>query len=338
MGCCIGHCRRIAPHAPGPLLAVLGAAASASAGLVIAMRAWGDVQVVVVGSMNVDQITYCQRFPDTGETLAAIRHDRGFGGKGANQAVMAARLGARVAIIGCLGEDDLGDATVANLAAQGVDATGVARVPGVSSGVAPIWVDAGGANRILVVPGANAALTAGQVEEALEARSADIVVGQLETPQEATAAAFAWARRVGAVTILNSAPAAAVDPIVLEQVDWLVANESEFALLSGTAPRPEEVAAAAAAWDCGVVVTLGAAGALAAAVGQPAVAVAAPAVDTVDTTGAGDAFVGTFAVAVAAGAAPLEAVRLGCAAGALAVQRPGTQPSFPTAAELTGGR
>ena len=302
------------------------------------MPAWTDVEVVVVGSMNVDQITYCERFPETGETLVATRHERGFGGKGANQAVMAARLGARVAIVGCLGDDDLGDATVANLAAQRIDAAGVARVPGVSSGVAPIWVDGGGANRILVVPGANAALTVGHVERALGARTADVVLGQLETPQAATAAAFAWAHRVGATTILNSAPAAAVDPVVLEHVDWLVANESEFALLGGTAPRPDEVAAAAAAWGCGVVVTLGAAGALAAAAGQPAVAVAAPAVDAVDTTGAGDAFVGTFAVAVAAGAAPLEAVRLGCVAGALAVQRPGTQPSFPTAAELTPRR
>src|SRR5262245_5355810 len=121
--------------------------------------AFDPVDLVVVGSMNVDQITYCRRFPADGETLVAERYAQGFGGKGANQAVMAARLGARVAMVGCLGDDGLGDATLANFAAAGVDTAGVTRVAGVSSGVAPIWVDASGANRILIVPGANAALT-----------------------------------------------------------------------------------------------------------------------------------------------------------------------------------
>lgn len=301
------------------------------------VTAFAAVEVVVVGSMNVDQITYCAHFPEDGETLVAQRYAQGFGGKGANQAVMAARLGARVAMVGCLGDDDLGDATVANFEAMGVDATGVARVPGESSGVAPIWVDARGTNRILIVPGANAALAAEHVEQALGARTADVVVAQLETPQAATAAAFAWARRVGALTVFNPAPAASVERSVLKRVDWLVANESEFAVLWGAAPRPEAIAEAAEAWSCGVVVTLGAAGALVAAKGSAAVAVEAPTVDAVDTTGAGDVFVGTFAVALAARMAPVEAAGLGCAAGALSVQRPGAQASFPTPKELSAG-
>ncbi len=284
--------------------------------------------------MNVDQVVYCERFPEDGETLVARRYAQGFGGKGANQAVMAARLGARVAMIGCLGDDDLGEATMANLAAHGVDATGVARVAGTSSGVAPIWVDATGTNRILIVPGANAAVTADHVERALGGRSADVVVAQLETPQAATSAAFEWARRVGALTVLNPAPAAAVEPSVLARTDWLVANETEFRILRGVAPDSETVSEASRTWSCGVVVTLGRDGALVATGDQRAVAVAAPAVDAVDTTGAGDAFVGTFAVAVASGTTPVSAVRLGCAAGALAVQRPGTQTSFPTPEEL----
>jgi ribokinase len=298
--------------------------------------AFDTVDLVVVGSMNVDQVTYCQRFPADGETLVADRFVQGFGGKGANQAVMAARLGARVAMVGCLGGDDLGDATLANFATAGVDTGGVARIAGVSSGVAPIWVDASGANRILIVPGANGALTAEHVNDALDGHRADAVVAQLETPQASTAAAFEWARAVGALAVLNSAPAAPVEPAVLQRVDWVVANESEFALLFGSDPTPATISDAASAWRCGVVVTLGAAGAVVATPGEPAVSVAAPSAEAVDTTGAGDAFVGTFAVALAAGSSPLDAVRLGCTAGALSVQRPGTQTSFPTAAEVLG--
>jgi ribokinase len=296
--------------------------------------AFDSVELVVVGSMNVDQVTYCTRFPDDGETLVATRYAQGFGGKGANQAVMAARLGTHVSMIGALGDDDLGDVTIANFVEFDVDTTGVGRIVGVSSGVAPIWVDAAGANRILIVPGANGALTAEHVTGALAGRHADVVVAQLETPQEATAAAFAWARASGATTVLNSAPAAPVEPAVLDQVDWLIANEPEFALLFGFEPGPSEIAATAAKSGCGVVVTLGAAGARVAAPGEPAVSVAAPSVTAVDTTGAGDAFVATFAVALAAGSSPEKAVRLGCAAGALSVQRPGTQTSFPTGAEV----
>ena len=145
----------------------------------------------MVGSLNVDQFTYCERFPGDGETLVAGRYAQGFGGKGANQAVMAARLGAGVAMVGCVGDDDLGRATRANLTEHGIDPGGVVAVAGPSTGVATIWVDDTGANRILVVTGANASLTADHVTAALTSTRAHVVVAQLETPQDATAAAFA---------------------------------------------------------------------------------------------------------------------------------------------------
>lgn len=290
------------------------------------------VELVVVGSMMIDQVTYCARFPDDGETLVATSYAQGFGGKGANQAVMAARLGADVAFIGCLGDDDLGDAVIANFAASGVDASEVTRMAGLPSGVAPIWVDGAGANRILIAPGANGALDAQHVNAALARRphAPHAVLAQLETPQSATAAAFDWARGVGAITVLNPAPGSPVAPGILTQLGWLVANESEFAIVAGSPAAAPSVAQAVQRWGCGVVVTLGEAGALFAPPGQAAVAVASPAATAVDTTGAGDAFVGGFTVGLAAGLAPLEAVRLGCVCGSLSVRHQGTQTSYPT--------
>jgi ribokinase len=184
------------------------------------------------------------------------------------------------------------------------------------------------------VAGANAELDAGHVRASLAARSVDVVIAQLETPQEATAAAFASARSMAALTIINPAPAAALDGTVLDGADWIVANESEFALLHGVDPDERSVLVAAAAWGSGVVVTLGAKGALLVAPGETAAVVPAPPADAVDTTGAGDAFVGTFAVTLAAGYSPVEAVRAGCAAGSLSVRSPGAQTSFPTADDL----
>ena len=296
--------------------------------ILAAAERFGAVHVVVVGSMNVDQITYCRRVPDEGETLVADRYEQGFGGKGANQAVMAARLGARVSFVGCVGDDSLGAETVANLTANGVDTTGVRVVPGTATGVAPIWVDEHGANRILIAPGANNALDATHVRSALDAldRPPDVVVAQLETPQSATAAAFTWAAEHEVVTVLNPAPAATIVPEVLEHTTWLVPNESEFELLFGTPVTADSVAAAAG--QRSLVVTCGADGVLVVDASS-ARRVAAPVVDVVDTTGAGDAFVGAFCVALSAKLAPLDAARLAVAAAARSVTARGTQRSFP---------
>src|SRR5262249_36846249 len=159
--------------------------------------------IVVVGSANVDLTAYCDRFPDDGETLPGTSFVQGFGGKGANQAVMAARLGAPVTFVGRVGDDGLGADVLANLRGHAVDTTHVLVTEATSTGVAPIWVDGRGANRILVVPGANGTLTGEDARRALAAvTDAAVVVAQLETPQEATMAAFEWARAAGAVTVL----------------------------------------------------------------------------------------------------------------------------------------
>jgi ribokinase len=291
--------------------------------------------VVVVGSANVDLVAYCDRFPDDGESLVGRTFTQGFGGKGANQAVMAARLGSQVTFVGCVGADSLGAEITANLAAEGIDVSEVVTAEGVSTGVAPIWVDGAGTNRILIVPGANHAFGPPHVTEALDRLgAAAVVVGQLETRQDATAAAFAWARRVGATTILNPAPAADLTPELLARTDWLVPNELEFAALAGGVPTAETVAACAGRWGCDVLVTMGDAGALVGARGTAAVSVPAPVVRAVDSTGAGDAFVGAFAHAIGLGNGPPEAARLGCACGALSVTRPGAQQSFPDRAAV----
>jgi ribokinase len=289
--------------------------------------------ILVVGSTMIDLIAYADRLPEAGETLVGTGFRSGFGGKGANQAVAAARFGARVALVNTVGDDTYGAETVANLEAQGVDTTYVRRVAG-SSGVAPIWVDGAGMNRIIIVPGANLHVPADLAVEAVAAIGPAVVVGQFEIPQEVTAAAFAAARACGAVTVLNPAPGAAVIPEVLAVSDWLAPNEHEFALIGGgmlagdTAGEDALIGALSARLGVSLVVTLGARGAVVQPVGEPCTRVVAPVVHAVDTTGAGDAFVGAFAVGLALGWSAVGAARLGCAFAADSVTRPGTQSSF----------
>jgi ribokinase len=293
----------------------------------------------VVGSANVDMVTYASRIPDRGETLVADRFELGTGGKGANQAVMAARLGAEVAFVGAVGADPFGAMLVEALEAEEIDVGRVARTEGVSSGVAPIWVEPDGANRILIVPGANDRIDPGVAASAVEgADRVDVVLGQLEVPQGVTTAAFRAARARRAITVLNPAPAAAVGAELLALSDWLIPNETEFAGLAGhlelhggTRPDDAAVRRFQSTVRCGVVVTLGVDGAIAVPPGGgQALRVRAPAVSTVDTTGAGDAFVGAFAVGLA-GAVDLEtALTVACACASDSVTRPGTQSSFPS--------
>jgi ribokinase len=300
-------------------------------------------RIAVVGSTMIDLIAYAPRTPAAGETIVGDDFRMGFGGKGANQSVMARLLGADVAMVNALGDDIFGDMTVRNFADLGVDTTHVHRVPG-SSGVAPIWVEPDGTNRIIVVPGANGAMTTEAVTAAITALAPlDVVIGQLEIPQAATAAAFAAARARGAVTVLNPAPAADLGADLLAAADWLIPNESEFARLSGASAEATdaEMVAFAVATGSRVVVTLGARGA--ALLGADGVVrrVPAPAVRAVDTTGAGDAFIGAFAYGLARGLGDEAAVALGIRCATDSVLRPGTQSSFPRgerARELAEGR
>jgi ribokinase len=293
-----------------------------------------EPRIVVVGSTMIDLVAYADRLPDDGETVVGTSYQTGFGGKGANQAVVAARFGARVAMVNTLGDDSHGDSYLEQFAAEGIDTSFVRRAPG-SSGVAPIWVDAGGTNRIIIVPGANLEVRPDVAAQAVESFAPRVVVGQFEIPQSTTTAGFAAARRLGATTILNPAPGAALDGELLAVTDWLVPNETEFALVTGQPLRgtPDEeaatVAATASTLGCSVVVTLGERGAVVVRPGEPSTRVETPRVTAIDTTGAGDAFVGAFAVGLALGMPAVEAARLGCGAAADSVTRLGTQTSYP---------
>jgi ribokinase len=296
--------------------------------------------VVVVGSCMLDQITRAVKLPQAGETATGTSYATGFGGKGANQAVMAARLGARVSMVARLGSDPVGQQTLDNFRAQQIDTRHVGIADNQTSGIAPIWVDeTTGQNRIIVVPGANALLSASDVDAAAQAiERAHVVVCQLETPVDATRRAFAIARRAGAVTLLNPAPAAPVPDDVLALTTYLVPNETELAALSGDDVRTIDDAHAAATQLLPrgidrVLVTLGAQGCLL-VTASGATHVTAPAVRAIDTTGAGDAFIGAFGYFLGAGVPELDAMRRACVVASTSVQAHGTQSSYPSAAQL----
>jgi len=291
--------------------------------------------LTVVGSTMIDQISYVTRMPDRGETVVGDRFVQGFGGKGANQAVMARLMGAEVAMVNALGDDGYGEQTLANFASFGIDTTHVRRVPG-SSGVAPIWVEPDGSNRIIIVAGANSGLTPEHGAAAVAAQErVDAVIGQFEIDQAVTTAAFGAARERGAVTILNPAPAAAVSADLAAVTDWIIPNETEFAIIARAAGMPDEVedphalTGLAAEFGARLLVTLGERGAALVGKDGSVHMVPTPRVEAADTTGAGDAFVGAFAFGLASGWDEVTAVRLGCAVAADSVLRPGTQSSFP---------
>jgi ribokinase len=287
--------------------------------------------IAVVGSTNLDLIAYTPRIPGPGETIIGDRFVMGFGGKGANQAVMARLLGATVTMVNCVGDDAYGTLTRDNLAGFGIDVSHVYTASG-ASGVAPIWVEPDGTNRIIVVPGANHALTPEQAAEAVAGLPAlDLVVGQFEIPQRVTAAAFAAARRRGATTILNPAPGDTVDPQLLALSDWIVPNQVELGRITEGAGVDDDTSLRVARRRLGhgLVVTVGAAGAVLVTDDDAVHRFPPPRVVARDTTGAGDAFVGAFAYSLAAGDDPATATRVGVACAADSVTRPGTQTSFP---------
>lgn len=289
-------------------------------------------RIVVVGSVNVDLVVTLGRHPQPGETVLGRSLTVSSGGKGANQAVAAARLGADVALIGAVGDDTYADAALAGLTDAGVDLSAVRRTTG-STGVAIVEVSDDGENTIVVVPGAN-----GEVTPDLVASSAGVIAGagvvvvQGELPAAATEAAVRIAR--GRV-VLNPAPVIRLDRAVLMRADPLVVNEHEGALvlaqLSGDVTSGHEgvVEALLACGITSVVLTLGGAGALVSD-GGPVLRVPAPQVHAVDTTGAGDAFLGALAVRLQAGETLHEAVRFAVRVGSFAVRGSGAQPSYPS--------
>ena len=295
------------------------------------------VSIAVVGSTNIDMVAYADQIPERGETVTGKDFAIGFGGKGANQAVMAARLGVQTYMVGAVGDDVFGQSAIKNFVDQGVNTQYLATVPG-SSGVAPIWVDGGGDNRIIVVPGANAKVTVAQVENAINSiKDLKVVIGQFEIPVEVTTAAFIAARKLGITTILNPAPYRDIPADLLAVTDWLIPNSHEFQALHPQHLEPSSdsvISDFAAAQKINLVVTLGEAGVVIA--DGTITKVTAQSVKPVDTTGAGDCFVGSFAFGLAMQMSPVKAAALGCQTAGLSVTRPGAQSSYPSASEVAG--
>jgi ribokinase len=291
-------------------------------------------RVCVVGSTNVDLTFRTPRLPRPGETLTGGAFLQGFGGKGANQAVMAARLGARVTMLSRVGNDAFGAACMENYRVECIDARHVAADPERPTGTAAILVDDGARNCIIVVPGANSGLGPQHVRAAAGAiEGADVLLGQLEVPLDTTREAFRIARAAGVRTVLNPAPAVPLPDEFLSLADVCVPNETEIEQLTGTATPTREAAEVAARelqarGPRAVIVTLGDRGALVVEA-QDAEFIPAVSVDAVDPTGAGDAFIGSLAVFLAEGAALRESARRANVVAALAVTRPGAQAAFP---------
>ncbi|MCS6852534.1 MAG: ribokinase [Gemmataceae bacterium] len=291
-------------------------------------------RIAVVGSINIDVVVRSRGLPRPGETLVGESFLLCCGGKGANQAVMAARLGARVAMVGVVGHDLFGEHALRNLAMEGIDARHVRRDGGAATGMAAILVDEQGENRIIILPGANHRLTAADVESAADdIRAARLLLCQLEVPVAATHAALRLARAVGATTILNPAPASSLTDDLLALVDLCIPNETELASLTGLSDAEAGARALLRRGPSLVIVTLGDQGALIVD-SRRSEHVPAVAVEVVDTSGAGDAFIGSLAVFLGEGAPLAEAVRRANAVAALTVTRPGTQAAFPQRAAL----
>ena len=301
-----------------------------------------QAKVVVVGSLNMDLVTRASRLPQPGETVVGSGFATVPGGKGANQAVAAARLGAPTAMVGCVGDDAYGVQLRQALLDEGIDCQAVDAVPGVSSGVALIVVDDASQNAIVIVAGGNGEVTPQRVSAAdALLQQAEVIVCQLEVPAPTVAFALKRGRELGKTVILNPAPASTPLPADwFAHIDYLIPNESEALALTGITVDSVASAQQAANWLLArgarkVIITLGAQGSLFAD-GSGFEHFAAPKVQAVDTTAAGDTFVGAFAAALSRGESERAAIAFGQVAAALSVTRAGAQPSIPTQADVAG--
>jgi ribokinase len=295
-------------------------------------------KICVVGSSNIDLISKVPRLPKLGETLVGRSFHLGYGGKGANQAVMAAKLGAQVTMVTKLGRDVFGDGTLKNYSEQGIDTTHVMFDDKLFSGVAPIFVDDNAQNFIVIVPGANMGLSPADAQAARQViLDSDILICQLEIPMETTLEAFRVAKSGNVRTILNPAPAAPIPDELLQLADICAPNETETELLTGEPVKTQTEAESAARKLLSrgprtVILTLGDRGAL--LVDRDTVEnIPAIRVNAVDPTGAGDAFIGSLAVYLGEGLALRDAIHRANAVAALSVTKIGTQVSFPKRAE-----
>ena len=295
-------------------------------------------KIVVVGSANTDFVLSVHQLPAKGETILGNQFTVARGGKGANQAVAAARLGADVTFVARLGTDSLGRESIGAYIQEGIRTDYIVQDPEIHSGVALIMVNQQGDNIIGVGPGANGRLAVADVQAAEEAiRGADCLLVQLEIPLEAVRAALEIAHRHHVRSILNPAPAQTLPPEMLKLVDTLTPNETEAAILAGQDPSAagqDSLPRLASILDVpNLIVTLGARGACILQNVEPTYIRSFP-ITPVDTTASGDAFNGALAVSLASGNSLSQAVRYACAAGAVTATRPGAQPSLPTREEL----
>jgi len=289
--------------------------------------------IAVVGSAMIDLTAYATVIPAPGQTLEGDLFTTGFGGKGANQAVIAAHCGAEIHFVGKLGRDLFGDSIAENFKKLGIDSEYVGRSD-TPNGVAHIWVDSNGENRIIIIPGANHEIESKKAIEAIESIAGlAVVVAQCEIQQEVTLAAFSAAKERGCVTILNPAPYQPLSKELLAVTDWIIPNETEFKELHGQAPTSDDVLKSFRPGKNSIV-TLGSEGAVLITSDGNLTRVSAPKVNAVDTTGAGDAFVGVFAFGLASGKNPEDAMKLGIKVASMSVTRKGAQSSYPSQAEI----
>ena len=299
------------------------------------MKSFADTKIAVIGSTMMDLTVYADILPAAGETRFGESFTTGFGGKGANQAVMAARTGATVTMITGIGNDGFGDESLQNFKNCQMDTSSVLRLD-THTGVAHIWVDGQGQNRISIVPGANFKLTPQDaIDEVKKLKSVSVLIAQCEIPQEVTLAAFRTAQELGITTILNPAPYQPLTDDLLDLTDWLIPNEIEFAELDKAHRAPDTDEIIASLRDKGrTIVTLGSEGAALVTSDGKVTRFSAKKVSATDTTGAGDCFIGAFAAAIAAGANEESAVLFGIDCATKSVTRKGAQSSYPKIEEI----
>jgi ribokinase len=291
--------------------------------------------MAVIGSTMMDLTVYADILPTAGETRFGESFTTGFGGKGANQALMAARTGARVTMITGIGKDGFGDESLQNFKDSQMDTSSVLRFD-THTGVAHIWVDGQGQNRISIVPGANfQIMPQDAIEQVSKLKEVTVLIAQCEIPQEVTLAAFRTAQELGITTILNPAPYQPLTDDLLDLTDWLIPNEIEFAELDKSHREPSSDQVVASLRSKGrTIVTLGSEGAVLVTKDGHVKRFAADKVSAIDTTGAGDCFIGAFAAALASGATEESAVAFGVDCATKSVMRKGAQSSYPTLNEI----
>ena len=284
-------------------------------------------KICVIGSSNIDQFSYISEFPSSGETLIGDSFETGFGGKGANQAVMAGLLGADVYMISCLGNDIFGDSTINNFIENNVNVDHIQRVK-VSSGVAPIWVNAKGENKIIVIPGANNEIDANKAKASLqEIENVSYLIGQAEIPMDVNHDVFDYAKQNNITTVFNPAPGKILESTFLKKIDWLIPNENEFQIISGLDVTDENILEFSKTIPCNLLVTYGEQGVLYVE-DDEIIKFKEPNVDAIDTTGAGDDFVGSFVYALTKDLKVDDAINLAIDKASLSVTKRGTQSSY----------